>query len=260
MSTKEMQGKLWSIAPGYWSKYFEPFFLPVYRKTIEKVGLDENSLLLDAGCGSGLFSHIAISKGAEVIGVDAASGLLEVARKRNPANIFLEEDLEALPFASDSFNVVTGFNSFQYAGNFTAALTEAKRVLKDGGKLVVCIWDKPEMSDGTNVLKAIGSLIPPPPAGTPGPFALSEDGKAESVFESIGLKLVSKTKVICPFLHYSQEDAVKSFLSTGPAAIALNHVSEKVLQQTIAKALQPYHLTEDMYHLQNSFLLFIAEK
>ena len=260
MSTKEMQGRLWSIAPQYWSGYFEPFFLPMYKKTLEQLQLNEDTLLLDAGCGSGLFSHMAVSTGAQVMGVDAAPGLLEVARERNPQNSFLEEDLESLPFASSSFHVVAGFNSFQYAGNFANALAEAKRVLKEAGHLVIGIWDKPEMSEATTILKAIGSLLPPPAPGTPGPFALSEDGKIESIFESIGLKMVYKTKVSCPALYYTKNDAIKSFMGTGPAAAALNHVSERTVQQTIARALQPYHLTEDMYHLQNSFLLFIAEK
>lgn len=260
MSTKQVQGKLWSVAPQYWSKYFEPFFLPMYKKTLEQISLDEKSLLLDAGCGSGLFSHMAISTGAQVIGVDAAPGLLEVAKERNPHNNFMEEDLEALPFASDSFDVVAGFNSFQYAGNFANALAEAKRVLKDGGRVVIGIWDLPGYSDATNILKAIGSLLPPPPAGTPGPFALSEDGKIESICNGLGLKMVYKTKVACPFLYYSAEDAVKSFMGTGPAAAALNHANEKTIQRAIVNAIQPYCLTEDMYHLQNSFLLFIAEK
>jgi SAM-dependent methyltransferase len=192
--------------------------------------------------------------------VDAAPGLLEVARERNPNNNFMEEDLESLPFGSGSFDVVAGFNSFQYAGNFTNALLEAKRVLKAGGRVVIGIWDMPEFSDATNVLKAISSLLPPPPPGTPGPFALSEDGKIESICNSVGLKMLYITKVTCPFLYYSTDDAIKSFMGTGPAAAALNHVSEKTVQKTIAGAMQPYHLTEDMYHLQNSFLLFIAEK
>jgi ubiquinone/menaquinone biosynthesis C-methylase UbiE len=260
MSTKEIQGKLWSVAPQYWSNYFEPFFLPMYKKTLEQIRLNEDSSVLDAGCGSGLFSHMAINTGADVIGVDAASGLLEVTRERNPNNNFLEEDLESLPFASNSFDVVTGFNSFQYAGNFTNALSEAKRVLKPGGKLVIGIWDKPEYSDATNVLKAIGSLLPPPPPGTPGPFALSEDGKIESICDAINLKVVYKTRVACPFLYHTLDEATKSFMGTGPAAAAMNHASEKLIQKTIAGAMQPYHLTEDMYHLQNSFLLFIAEK
>ncbi len=260
MSTKEVQGKLWSIAPQYWSKYFEPFFIPLYRKALEQLDLNEDTFLLDAGCGSGMFTHMAISRGAQTIGVDAAPGLLELARERNPQNNFLEEDLESLPFASESFHVVTGFNSFQYAGNFTAALAEAKRVLKEKGRIVIGIWDKPEMSDATNILKAIGTLLPPPPAGTPGPFALSEDGKIEAICQSLGLKMLYKTKVSCPILYYTLNDGIKSFLGTGPAAAALNHVSERVLQQTITKALKPYHITEDVYHLQNSFLLFIVEK
>jgi SAM-dependent methyltransferase len=260
MSTKEVQGKLWSIAPQHWSTYFEPFFIPMYKKALEQLQLTGNTSLLDAGCGSGLFSRMAVAAGAQVIGVDAASGLLEVARERNPQHNFLEEDLESLPFASNSFDVVTGFNSFQYAGNFTNAVAEAKRVLKDGGLLVIGIWDKPEASEATTILKAISTLLPPPATGTPGPFALSEDGKIESIASSIGLKMVQKTSVACPALYYTKNDAIKSFMGTGPAAAALNHVSERTVQQTIARALQPYSLTEDIYHLQNSFLLFIAEK
>src|SRR6266540_3566739 len=134
----------------------------MYKKVLEQLDLSEDTLLLDAGCGSGLFSSMAIETGAQVIGIDAAPGLLEVARERNPQNNFLEEDLEAMPFADNSFHVITGFNSFQYAGSFENALLEAKRVLKPGGRLVIGIWDKPEMNDATHVLKAIGSLMPPP--------------------------------------------------------------------------------------------------
>ncbi|MCE7766568.1 methyltransferase domain-containing protein, partial [Pseudomonas putida] len=103
----------------------------------------------------------------------------------NPKNTFLEEDLEALPFTDEAFDAVVGFNSFQYAGSFENALKEAKRTLRPGGKLVIAIWDKPELSDATTVLKSIGALLPPPPPGTPGPFALSEDGKVETVLRSL---------------------------------------------------------------------------
>lgn len=261
MSTKTVQGQLWSVAPTYWSQHFEPWFLPLYKKTLEQIQLTENHLLLDAGCGSGMFTNLAIKAGAEVIGIDAAPGLLEVARKRNPRNNFLEEDLESMPFADNSFHVVAGFNSFQYAGSFEKALQEAKRVLRAGGKLVVAIWDKPQHSEAVHVLKAIGSLLPAPPAGTPGPFALSEDGRIESTFENNDLKLVYKATVPCPFLYASLADGVKGFMGTGPAAIAVNHTGDKQLvENTIAKALQPFHVTEDFYSLQNNFLLFIAEK
>jgi SAM-dependent methyltransferase len=260
MQTKEVQGKLWSVAPQYWSKQFEPGFIPLYKKTIQQLLLNEEFVLLDAGCGSGLFTHMASSTGAQVTAVDAAPGLLEVARERNPSISFLEEDLEAMPFAAESFDVVAGFNSFQYAGNFSNALNEAKRVVKTGGKIVIGIWDKPEASDATNILKAIGSLMPPPPPGTPGPFALSEEGKMESILESLGLKLIHKSTVSCPFLYHTLNEGINCFMGTGPAAAAMNYASEKQVREVIARAFHPYHLTEDLYHLQNSFLLFIAEK
>jgi len=255
-----MQGKLWSIQPQFWSMHFEPYFIPMYKIVLEQLKLKEDTMLLDAGCGSGLFSSMAIEAGADVLGVDAAPGLLELARQRNPLNNFMEEDLEALPFADNSFHVVTGFNSFQYAGNFTNALLEAKRVLKKGGRLVIGIWDKPETSDATQVLKAIGSLLPPPPPGAPGPFALSENGVIEGICNSIGLDIQFKTTAVCPFLYQNLQDAVKSFMGTGPAAAALNHNRASVVQDTVAGALKPFRLTDDLYFLQNQFLVFIAVK
>lgn len=254
-----MQGKLWSVAPEYWSEHFEPYFLPLYKEALAQLNLSEDSMLLDAGCGSGLFSAMAIAMGADVIGIDAAPGLLAIARERNPLNIFMEEDLEALPFTNESFHVVAGFNTFQYAGSFENALIEAKRVLKPNGRLVIGIWDKPEMSDATNVLKAISTLLPPPPAGTPGPFALSEDGKIEQVIDKLGLKLNYKAKVVCPFYYTSKANGIKSFMGTGPAAAAMNYNEKDRVEETISKALKPFRIIDDFYYLQNQFLLFIAE-
>lgn len=260
MQTKELQGKLWSTAPELWSVYFEPFFLPLYKKALEQLQLNEDLLLLDDGCGSGMFASMAISTGANVTGIDAAPGLLEIARKRNPDNNFLEEEIEALPFADNSFDVVSGFNSFQFAGDVNNAFAEAKRVLKPGGRLVIGIWDKQEKSDVPNVLKAIGTLLPPLPANAPGPFALSEDGAIEKIMQELDMKMVYQTTVSGPFIYYSLQDGISSFMGTGPAAAACNRVMKEEVQRVIAKALQPYYITDDMYHLQNSFLLFIAEK
>jgi SAM-dependent methyltransferase len=260
MSTKAIQGKLWSVEPHYWAQHFEPWFLPMYAKVLEQLELSEEDSLLDAGCGSGFFSSMAIEKGADVVGVDASTGLLRVARRRNPKNNFLEEDLEVLPFKDGSFDVVTGFNSFQYAGSFEKALAEAKRVVKPGGRLVLGIWDKPEMSDASSVLKVIGSLMGPPQPGTPDPFALSEDGRIEGSFLNNGLTMVYKARVSCPFLYSSLGDGIKSFMGTGPAAAAVNNSGKQIVEESIAKALQRYRMTDGFYFLQNHFLIFIGKK
>lgn len=261
MSTKAIQGQLWSVAPDFWTYHFEPWFSPMYRHVLSTLNLNEDHSVLDAGCGSGLFTTMAAKTGAKLIGIDAAPGLLEVARRRNPGINFLEEDLEAMPFADNSFDVVAGFNSFQYAGSFESALVEAKRVLKSGGRLVLAIWAKPALSDATNILKAIGTLLPPLPPDHPGPFALSEDGKIEGTLEKNGIKLHSRTVVACPFNYASLEDGVKSFMGTGPAAAAINHTKDKKLvEDTIAKALKEFNTADGLHFLQNHFLVFVGEK
>jgi SAM-dependent methyltransferase len=260
MSTKAIQGELWSIAPDYWSKHFEPWFLPIYRETLTQFNLTEQDMLLDAGCGSGLFSFIANKKGAKVTGIDAAPGLLTVANKRNPGIRFLEEDLEALPFADDSFDFVTAFNSLQYAGSFEHALKEVGRVLKPGGKLAIAIWDKPETSDAVHILKSIAALLPPPVPGTPGPFALSEDGKMEALCQAAGLQVLSKKVVSCPFIYRTKNEGLQSFMGTGPAALALKANSLEKVENSITTALEAFELADDLHFLVNQYLLFIVTK
>ena len=84
MSTKQIQGKLWSVAPTYWSQHFEPCFLPMYKNVLGQLKLTEDTLLLDAGCGAGLFSSMAIDAGAQVIGIDAASGFTRSSAAAKP--------------------------------------------------------------------------------------------------------------------------------------------------------------------------------
>src|SRR3712207_2460903 len=64
-------------------------------------GLD----LLDAGCGTGLFSQVAVERGARVTSLDVGEGLLaEVAKKCDSRRVV--GDVSALPFESESFDVV----------------------------------------------------------------------------------------------------------------------------------------------------------
>jgi ubiquinone/menaquinone biosynthesis C-methylase UbiE len=258
MGTKDAQGKLWSVAPQYWAEYFEPWFLPMYKNVLAQLRLSDDDALLDVGCGSGLFSSLSIETGAHVTGIDAAPGLLEIARERNPFNEFLEEDIEALPFIDNTFNVVAGFNSFQYADSFENAIIEAKRVLAPQGRLVIGIWDKPECNDATQILMAINKLLPQP--ATHGPFALSEDEKIETYLSASGLRLTYKATVSCPFLFRTLNEAIKSFMGTGPAATALKYNDQKTVEAAIAKALNVFRVIDDIHFLQNQFLVFIAEK
>ena len=92
--------------------------------------------MLDVGCGTGVFLRLCADRGADVSGLDASEGLLEVARERVPEADLRLGDLQTLPYADDAFDLVTGFTSFFFADDMVAALREAGRVARPGAPIV----------------------------------------------------------------------------------------------------------------------------
>jgi len=246
MSTKEVQGRLRGESPDKWKSHFEPWFIPIYRRTLEQLELTKRRSLLDCGCGSDLFSMMAAKTGATVSIVDAAS--------------LTGTDRNSLPFGNESFDAVTSFNSLQYAASFDNALSEARRVLKSGGRLAIAVWDRPELSDAFEVLRALATLVLPPPPGSHGPFTLSEPGKIGRICKEHDLQVDDVSTVTCPMLFHSIREAIDSFMGTAAAAEAAEYTTKEIAEEAIGVALEPFHLGEDRYFLLNRFQLFLLHK
>ena len=108
------QGELWSERAGDWAELQEPQHRPKYEDAIRRIGLSPGKAVLDLGCGAGVFCRLAADAGASVTGIDAAPGLVELARERVPEGQFDVGDIETLPYAAASFDVVTAFNCLQF--------------------------------------------------------------------------------------------------------------------------------------------------
>jgi SAM-dependent methyltransferase len=89
---------------------------------------------LDLGCGTGLPTEAVAELGWSVVGVDASSDLLEVARARGVE--VLQAPAEALPFEDASFDAVVSVWTHTDIDDFPAAVAEAARVLKPEGPFV----------------------------------------------------------------------------------------------------------------------------
>ena len=177
---KPVNNRLWGARAKDWANLQEACFRPVYEAVLERCAVSKATSYLDAGCGAGMAAQIAAERGAAVTAIDASTALLEIARSRVPNGNFREGDLEALPFSDGAFDVITGFNSFQYAGNPIIALGEARRVTRPDGKLVIMTWGDPATMDAASLVTALRPVMPPSPPGAPGPFALSRrDGATQ---------------------------------------------------------------------------------
>ena len=260
MGSQMMQEKLWGQRPNDWAEIQEVTSRSCYEYVLDFLKLSPGLKLLDVGCGSGYFCQLASGSGADITGMDGTGPFIEVAKKRAPSVKFLTGEMEELPFGDESFDVVTGFNSFQYAANVKNALTEARRVLKDKGKLVAMIWGNKEDCEATSYLKAIGSMLPPPPPGAPGPFALTENQALENLLRETGFNIIHKTDLATIWDYPDIETALKGLLSAGPAARAIEHSGFDKVYETVSAAAQPYIQKNGHVVYQNKFRIVISEK
>jgi ubiquinone/menaquinone biosynthesis C-methylase UbiE len=89
--------------------------------------------VLDVGCGTGHQLARLRERGFDVTGVDGSAEMLAHARQRNLGVALHLADVEALPFADGSFDVVISIEVLRYLPDETAAIGELARVLRPGG-------------------------------------------------------------------------------------------------------------------------------
>jgi len=102
--------------------------------------LDPTWTVGDLGCGTGQLTDLIAPNVGHVIGVDSSRGMLAVARRRVAKNKNVElhqGDLEALPIEAGSLDVAVLFLVLHYVAEPQRVFTEAARVLKNGGRLLV---------------------------------------------------------------------------------------------------------------------------
>src|SRR5438128_10304306 len=163
--TAERQAELWGRRARVWAELQEGQVQPVYDSVLDAFDVGRGAQVLDAGCGAGLFLRLAADRGASVAGLDATAELLEIARERTPAAELHRGELEELPFEGERFDLVTGFNSFQFAAQPVNGLREAARVAHEGGAIVMAVWGTPEQCEAAAILRALSALMPTPPPG-----------------------------------------------------------------------------------------------
>lgn len=102
--------------------------------------------IIDVAAGTGTSSAALARSGARVVAVDFSPGMIAEGRKRHKKIEFIEADAQKLPFGDDEFDAVTISFGLRNINDPKQALSEMYRVLKPGGRLVVCEFSKPPVA------------------------------------------------------------------------------------------------------------------
>jgi len=137
------------------------------RRVIQLAGARPGLRALDICCGTGDLTLALARCGAETVGLDFSEQMLELAGHRRPEGEvggrkpgltpqpgkpmrraarsphFVRGDAQRLPFADDSFDLVTVGYGLRNLANWESGLREMQRVAKPGGRLVALDFGKP---------------------------------------------------------------------------------------------------------------------
>lgn len=113
--------------------------------TVRAVDPKPGERVLDIAAGTGTSSAALAKSGAEVIALDFSVGMVEEGRKRHPDLTFVQGDAMKLPFADGEFDAVTISFGLRNVQQPKVAIAEMRRVLKPGGRVVICEFSRPPL-------------------------------------------------------------------------------------------------------------------
>jgi len=132
-----------SFAEAYSAENEGNLFNAYYERpaTLALAGDVAGRRILDAGCGSGPLFAALRDRGALVTGIDASTGMLELARRRlgDDADLQVTDLQDPLPFPDAAFDDVIASLVLHYFEDWTAPLAELRRVLRPGGRLIASV-------------------------------------------------------------------------------------------------------------------------
>ena len=237
MGSAETQGELWGRNPQAWAAGSERAMQSLYEATLHALAPLDGLSHLDAGCGAGLALQLSAARGATVTGLDASAGLLAFARTRLPGADLRIGEIEELPFAPDSFDVVTAFNAIQYAAIPARAVAELARVCRPGGRVAIGVWADPAQCETAALFARLRSLAPPPP-GTPTPLDVSDGGVIEGLLADAGLQVTGGEEVSVALEFDDLEQAWVRHSAAGPLQKVIEIAGQEAVRSVVTEVLE----------------------
>jgi SAM-dependent methyltransferase len=157
------------------------------------LGITPGLKVLDLGCGDGTTALPAARLGADVLGVDIASNLVEAGNRRAQAEgltncRFQEGDATNLSGLADrSFDLVVSIFGAMFAPKPFAVAKEMVRVTRPSGRIVMGNWIPGDPTLVAQILKISSSYSPPPPEGFVSPMTWGIESNVVERFAAAGV-------------------------------------------------------------------------
>jgi SAM-dependent methyltransferase len=204
------QAEYWNTAASvHWIEYqdrHDAVVAPLDSHLFAAANIAGTDRVLDVGCGCGATTRAAARTAAagHATGIDLSTAMLEraraVASEDGLANVrFVQGDAQVYPFDEREFDVAISRFGVMFFEDPVAAFANMARAIREQGRLAFCCWRELTRNDWILVpASAVLSHVPPPDFGSPGapgPFALADPDRVQSVLSAAGWRDVDLQEV-----------------------------------------------------------------
>ena len=253
------QRELWGVRARDWADAMEPHMQPLFDAVLERIGVEQGTELLDAGCGSGLAAQLAARarrdrhrarRDARAAGHRPRARPQRRVRRGRPRGAAVRgrvlrrrRRLQLVPVRHD-------------AGARAGGGASASR--GRGAPVAIATWAVPERCPAAVYLAALKPLLPPAPEGAPGPFALSAPGALEALATAAGLTPGEADEVAFEWVYPDDATALRGLLASGPAVKAIQTSGEQAVAEAALAAIAPFADGAGGYRIGSAFRYLVT--
>ncbi len=223
---------------------------PLGAKAIDKLDLNQETKILDIGCGCGA-TTLEIAKKIDdgtITGVDISEPMLKRASQNATAlelsNInFQVLDVQVDEMPSNDFDIAFSRFGVMFFENPFEAFSNIYKSLKEDGQLSFVCWQNPDLNPwqslSIQVIKQFLDLPAPPPK-SPGPFAFEDKTYIQEILEKSNfkdIKIDDNQEDIVMFSGKSIQEACEDYLTINPVVTEMLKNSEEKLKEEVLAAL-----------------------
>ena len=271
------QKKFWSGKGGdVWvqrQQAMDTMLRPLGEAALQKLELNEDTNVLDIGCGCGnttLSIAEKIKPTGRVTGLDISEPMLQRARE-SARELSLENtsfqcvDVQTEDIGVNSFNAAFSRFGVMFFEDSIAAFTNINKSLVSGSPLSFVCWQSPIQNPWQSLfVQEVKKFIdlPAPPPRSPGPFAFMESDYVNSILENSNfenIEIEGHEAEVNMFSGRSLSDSVNDYISINPVVSEmLKDASNELKQEIIHSAIEvfsPYYSDKGLIFPSSTWLV-----
>ena len=133
-------------------------------KFADFAGISGGMAVVDVGAGTGALTSELVRRGAEVAAADPSSNFVAALQQRLPDVAVHQAPAEQLPWPDERFDAALAQLVVTFMNDAPAGVQEMRRVVRTGGTVSVCMWDREGMEMLAAIMRAQKAMHSEPPS------------------------------------------------------------------------------------------------